>query len=559
MVEGVKEKLIVEVAECLRGRTDHEILEFYISTEKFARKYAVSYELEGPMHLVLDNSIIQSFKHRATKPNRDLQALSYTAFTRFVTGWSDRETYLAVTPVALYEHMGRRGNIKSADALSALEELRLFFADTGLRMTWIGFKSIEHLVSVLEAVHDDDVYLTQYFKRIEELSWKKDLEAPFGGLIPLGIAYREIPDDLPLKYFDPWYVKFVLTREILKKTFLFGKIPRVPSPSHSMKQMTFADAEYAGKRKQTRKELFLIEMDRVVPWKGLIALIEPHYPKGEGGRPAYPLMAMLRVHLMQNWFGYSDPAMEEALYETTILRQFAGLELKRIPDETTILNFRRLLEKHEVAAGILGVINGYLGDRGLSLRQGTIVDATLINAPSSTKNKDGKRDPEMHQTKKGNQYYFGAKAHIGVDDESGLVHSVVVTAANVADITQVDKLLHGEENAVCADAGYTGIEKREEHADRSVMWQVAARRSTYKKHGEHSVLYKAIRKIERAKAQVRSKVEHPFRVIKRQFGYTKVRFRGLAKNTAQMVTLFALSNLWMARRHLLTGAGEVRL
>ena len=190
-------------------------------------------------------------------------------------------------------------------------------------------------------------------------------------------------------------------------------------------KMTFADAEYAGKRKQTRKELFLIEMDQVVPWKGLIALIEPHYPKGEGGRPAYPLMTMLRVHLMQNWFGYSDPAMEEALYETTILRQFAELSLERIPDETTILNFRRLLEKHELAAGILAVINGYLGDRGLSLRQGTIVDATLIHAPSSTKNQDGKRDPEMHQTKKGNQYYFGMKAHIGADAESGLVHSVV--------------------------------------------------------------------------------------------------------------------------------------
>ncbi len=192
-----------------------------------------------------------------------------------------------------------------------------------------------------------------------------------------------------------------------------------------MKQMTFADTEYAGKRKQTRKELFLIEMDQVVPWKGLVALIKPYYPKDEGGRPAYPLMAMLRVHLMQNWFGYSDPAMEEALYETTILRQFAGLSLERTPDETTILNFRRLLEKHELAAGILAVINGYLGDRGLSLRQGTIVDATLIHAPSSTKNKDGKRDPEMHQTKKGNQYYFGMKAHIGADSESGLVHSVV--------------------------------------------------------------------------------------------------------------------------------------
>ncbi|MCP1489877.1 IS5 family transposase [Pseudomonas fluorescens] len=211
-----------------------------------------------------------------------------------------------------------------------------------------------------------------------------------------------------------------------------------------------------------------------------------------------------------------------------------------------------------MATGILGVINGYLGDRGLSLRQGTIVDATLIHAPSSTKNKDGKRDPEMHQTKKGNQYYFGAKAHIEVDEESGLVHSVVVTAANVADVTQVDKLLHGTENVLCADAGYTGVEKREEHAGRKVIWQVAAQRSTYKKYAKRSVLYKAIRKIEKAKAQVRAKVEHPFRVIKRQFGYTKVRFRGLVKNTAQIVTLFALSNLWMVRRHLLCGVGEVR-
>ncbi|WP_053263790.1 IS5 family transposase [Escherichia coli] len=326
-----------------------------------------------------------------------------------------------------------------------------------------------------------------------------------------------------------------------------------------MKQMTFADAEYAGKGKQTRKELFLIEMGQVVPWKGLIALIEPHYPKGEGGRPAYPLMAMLRIHLMQNWFGYSDPAMEEALYETTILRQLAGLSMERIPDETTILNFRRLLEKHELAAGILCVINGYLGDRGLSLRLGTIVDATLIHAPSSSKNQDGKRDPEMHQTKKGNQYYFGMKAHIGVDDESGLVHSVVGTAATVADVTQVDKLLHGDENVVCADAGYTGVEKRSEHADREVIWQVAARRSTYKMLDKRSTLYKAKRKIEKAKAQVRAKVEPPFRVIKRQFDYTKVRFRGLVRNTAQLVTLFALSNLWMARRHLLASAGEVRL
>jgi len=324
-----------------------------------------------------------------------------------------------------------------------------------------------------------------------------------------------------------------------------------------MKQISFADAEYAGKRKQTRRERFLIEMDQVVPWKGLIALIEPHYPKGEGGRPSYPLMAILRVHLMQNWFGYSDPAMEESLYETTILRHFAGLSLERIPDETTILNFRRLLESHDLAAGILGVINDYLGDRGLLLRHGTIVDATIIHAPSSTKNKEGKRDPEMHQTKKGNQFYFGMKAHIGVDADSGLVHSVVGTAANVADVTQVDQLLHGEETHTAGDAGYTGVHKRPEHEGRKMIWSISARPSTYKKHGKKCPIGRAKRKIEYAKSQVRAKVEHPFRVIKRQFGYTKVRFRGLVKNTAQQVTLFALSNLWMVRKQLMI-AGEVR-
>jgi IS5 family transposase len=193
------------------------------------------------------------------------------------------------------------------------------------------------------------------------------------------------------------------------------------------------------------------------------------------------------------------------------------------------------------------------------LRQGTIADATLINAPSSTKNKDGKRDLDMHQTKKGNQYYFVMKALIGVDDESGLVHSVVGTAANVVNITQVDKLLHGEENMVGADVGYTDVEKRAEHEVREVIWQIAAHRCTYKKLGYRSPLYKANRKSEKAKAQVRAKVDHPFRVIKKQFGYVKTRVLGLAKNTAQLVALFALSNLWMARRHLMNNTGEVRL
>ncbi len=192
------------------------------------------------------------------------------------------------------------------------------------------------------------------------------------------------------------------------------------------------------------------------------------------------------------------------------------------------------------------------------MRQGTIVNATIIHAPSSTKNKEGKRDPEMHQAKKRNQYFFGMKAHIGADTESGLVHNVHGTAANVADVTEVAHLLHGDENVVCADAGYTGVEKRPEHDSRQVIWQIAARRSTYKHLSKHSVLYKAKRQIEKVKAQTRAKVEPPFRVIKRQFGYVKTRFRGLARNTAQLTTLFALSNLWRVRRQLLSAAGEVR-
>lgn len=326
-----------------------------------------------------------------------------------------------------------------------------------------------------------------------------------------------------------------------------------------MSQMSFSDFEYAGKRKQTRRERFLAEMEQVVPWSGLVALIEPHYPKAGGGRKPYPLETMLRIHLLQNWFSLSDPAMEEALYEITSMRQFARLTLSApIPEDTTIMNFRHLLEKHQLAAGILDVINRYLQDKGLSLRQGTIVDATIIHAPSSTKNKEGKRDPEMHQTKKGNQYFFGMKAHIGTDVESGLVHHVHGTAANVADVTQVAELLHGDENAVYADAGYTGIEKREEHKGRKVIWQIAARRSTYTKLSKRSLIYKTKREIERVKAQTRAKVEHPFRVIKRQFGHVKTRFRGLVKNTAHLTTLFALSNLWMVRKKLM-GMGELRL
>jgi IS5 family transposase len=320
-----------------------------------------------------------------------------------------------------------------------------------------------------------------------------------------------------------------------------------------MSQMSFGDAEYAGKRKKTRREVFLEEMDQVVPWKSLLNLIEPCYPIAGRGRHPYPLETMLRVHLMQNWFGLSDPAMEEALYEITPMRAFAGLTLtKAIPDETTILNFRHLLEANELAPEILSRVNAYLSRKGLMLKRGSIVDATIIAAPSSTKNAEGERDPEMHQTKKGNQWYFGMKAHIGVDADSGLVHTVTTTPANAADVEVVDELLHGKEVVVHADSGYTGAEKRV--ARKRLTWQIAAKRGRIKAMADGREK-RAIERNEKAKASVRAKVEHPFRVIKRQFGLMKVRFRGLAKNTAHVITLFALSNLWMARRRLLAMTG----
>lgn len=322
-------------------------------------------------------------------------------------------------------------------------------------------------------------------------------------------------------------------------------------------QSSFGDAEFAGKRKRTRREAFLAEMEQVVPWSRLEALIEPHYPKAGRGRHPYPLATMLRVHLMQNWFGFSDPGMEEALYEITPLRQFAKLSLLgAIPDETTILNFRRLLEAHGLAQAMLESINTDLQTKGLLLKRGSMVDATIIAAPSSTKNKTGERDPEMHQTRKGQQWYFGMKAHIGADLESGLVHTVTTTAANVADVSEVDKLLHGAETLAFADAGYVGAEKRVKQT--KLRWEIARRRGEVKRLPEGAVK-DAAKAVEKLKAQVRARVEHPFRVIKRQFGYVKTRFRGLAKNTAQVITLFALANLWMARKALLKEpTGEVR-
>ncbi|MES2937134.1 MAG: IS5 family transposase [Pseudomonadota bacterium] len=323
-----------------------------------------------------------------------------------------------------------------------------------------------------------------------------------------------------------------------------------------MSQLSFADAEYAGKRKKTRREVFLEEMEQVVPWKVLLQIISLHYPVAGRGRRPYPLEAMLRVHLMQNWFALSDPAMEEALYEIASLRNFAGLNLNEpIPDETTILNFRHLLEANDLAEDILKVVNALLARKGLLLKRGSIVDATIIAAPSSTKNAEGERDPEMHQTKKGNQWFFGMKVHIGVDADSGLVHTVSTTAANEADVEQIADLLHGKEKDVWADSGYRGAQSRVTRAD--LQWHIAARPSDIAKLQGRAKA--KIQKAEHRKASVRAKVEHPFRVIKRQFGLVKVRFRGLAKNTAHVVTLFALSNLWMARKQLMASAGAVRL
>ncbi|AMV01830.1 IS5 family transposase [Xanthomonas citri] len=325
-------------------------------------------------------------------------------------------------------------------------------------------------------------------------------------------------------------------------------------------QLTFGDAEGLGKRKQTRREIFLAEMEQVVPWQQLLALIAPHYPvSGRPGRQPYALATMLRIHLLQQWYALSDPAMEEALHEIPTLRRCAQLGgLDDIPDETTILNFRRLLETHGLAARMLEAVNAHLARKGQSLRSGTIVDATLIAAPSSTKNADHARDPEMHQTRKGNQWYFGMKAHIGVDEFSGLVHHVHCTAANVADVTVTHALLHGKEDSVFGDSGYTGADKRQELRDCQAVFFIAARPSTMRSIGNTRERAREQR-WEHFKASVRAKVEHPFRVIKRQFGYTKVRYRGLAKNTAQVLTLFALSNLWMKRKQLLPAMGSVRL
>ena len=303
--------------------------------------------------------------------------------------------------------------------------------------------------------------------------------------------------------------------------------------------------------KRTRRREFLDEMDRVVPWSDLVAEIAPFMPEGKRGRPPFPVESLLRIHFMQQWFTLSDPAMEEALHDMPLFRDFAGLGGwdDRLPDESTILRFRHVLEKNKLAERILATVNLLLGAKGLMLRSGTVVDATLISAPSSTKNASGERDPEMHQSKKGQQWFFGMKAHIGVDADSGLVHTVRGTSGNVNDVVEANSLLHGQETDVFADAGYQGAHKRPD-AKVDVKWHVAMRPGKRKLLDKTDPVDALTDQVERIKASIRAKVEHPFRVIKRQFGHVKVRYRGLAKNTAQLHTLFALANLWMVRKRL---------
>ncbi len=313
-----------------------------------------------------------------------------------------------------------------------------------------------------------------------------------------------------------------------------------------MSQLTFAEAEYQNKKRKTRRELFLEKMDSLIPWAKLEKKLRKHYPKGENGNPPYPLPIMLRVHCLQLFYNLSDPAMEDALYEIESMRRFAGLRLSdRLPDESTILRFRHFLERHKLGEVIFDTVSAQLRQQGLMMREGTIVDATIIAAPSSTKNQDGERDPEMHQTKKGNEWHFGMKMHIGVDDQDGLIHSIETTAANVHDLTAADQLLHGEEQRVWGDAGYTGIHKRDEFTDRDVDWRIALRPGTRSKLADQLQ-----EMLEGIKASVRAKVEHPFRTIKQQFGYTKVRYRGLAKNTNRLYVLSAFTNLLRAEKYL---------
>ena len=316
-----------------------------------------------------------------------------------------------------------------------------------------------------------------------------------------------------------------------------------------MKQTSFASLAFDRKKKQTRREKFLAEMEQAVPWSELLEVIEPHYPKaGRRGRQPFPLATMLRLHFLQQWYALSDPGLEDALYEIESMRRFAGLELAddALPDETTILNFRRLLERHELTAKLMNTINDVLEARGLLLKGGTMVDATIIHAAPSTKNQAKARDPEMHQTKKGNQWFFGMKIHVGADIHTGVAHTVSVTPANASDIGQLPNLLREDDRLVIGDAGYVNDTYKRAAREAGVVWGVALKARPKRRLGSSQ------KRRNRKMSSLRSRVEHLFRVIKRQFGYHKTRYRGLAKNAAQVFTLIGLTNLYLKRHALMT-------
>ena len=328
-----------------------------------------------------------------------------------------------------------------------------------------------------------------------------------------------------------------------------------------MSQRSFASSEFGLKKKVTRREKFLSEMEQVVPWEALQALIEPVYPtRGRVGRQPIGIAKMLRMYFLQQWFGLADEALEDAICDSQAMRDFVGIHLSRqaVPDATTLLKFRRLLEKHELTAQIFAHINAHLEERGLLLRRGTMVDATIVAAPCSTKNADHARDPEMHQAKKGKQWHFGMKAHVGTDAESGLVHSMHTTSANESDVAHAHRVLHGQETEVFMDSGYTGVHKRDEvksaqaegRISKDVKWHVAVERGTLQKmpEGPHKAL---VQLLEHKKAQIRSRVEHAFHVVKNLFRHRKARYKGLAENEAQLFSLFGLANLVIAKRQLL--------
>ena len=320
-------------------------------------------------------------------------------------------------------------------------------------------------------------------------------------------------------------------------------------------QLSFSQIEYASKKKLTRRDRFLASMETVVPWDRIAAVIEPFYPKsGRRGRPPIGLSKMLRMYFVQQWYGLADEAVEDALYDSCALRDFCGINLanESVPDATTLMGFRHLLEVNQLTWAILKEVNNLLKEKNLLMSNGTLIDATLIAAPSSTKNEKQERDPQMHQTKKGGSWHFGMKAHIGADDESGLVHTVISTAANISDISQTDKLLHGNEKRVGADAGYVGALKREavqqkvEAMPHAVRWYIAKRRKPIRQmmDGWQKDLALAFEKL---KARTRAIVEHPFHIVKNIFKHKKARYKGLMKNDAQLNMLFALSNLYMVR------------